>query len=300
MTQTEQNSSKAASLGAKMRSALLFFDAMGIEHPIDDFAHDRFGESEKLVELSRPSIAAKSTPGNEATASGPERLEARGSGQQTMPPRTTPSGPAIIPEASSELIAQAQSCARNAQSLDELRAALEKFDGLVIRKTAKSLVFGDGKAGAKLMLIGEAPGRDEDQQGIPFVGRSGQLLNKMLEAIGLAREDVYITNVIPWRPPGNRTPTPAETNACRPFIERHIELVRPEVLVFLGAASAQQLTGAKEGILRLRGRWLDYRLNEKITPALATLHPAYLLRSPAQKRLAWRDFLSVKKRLEEA
>jgi DNA polymerase len=148
------------------------------------------------------------------------------------------------------------------------------------------------------MLVGEAPGRDEDIQGLPFVGRSGQLLDRMLAAIGLTRNDVYIANVVPWRPPGNRTPTPQETAACRPFVERQIELADPDFLILLGGAAAKELLDSPEGILKLRGRWREYDTGRRTIRAMATLHPAYLLRQPLQKRLAWRDFLALKAALD--
>ena len=150
------------------------------------------------------------------------------------------------------------------------------------------------------MVVGEAPGRDEDIEGRPFVGRSGQLLDRMLAAIGLDRTSAYIANVIPWRPPGNRTPTPHETEICRPFIERQIELVAPKLLVTLGGASAKVLLNTPDGIMRLRGNWRAYAMRSGETiPVMPTLHPAYLLRNPAHKRLAWRDFLEVKAKLRE-
>jgi DNA polymerase len=148
------------------------------------------------------------------------------------------------------------------------------------------------------MLVGEAPGRDEDIEGLPFVGRSGQLLNRMLAAIGLDRTSVYIANVVPWRPPGNRTPTPQETSICRPFIERQIELADPDFLICLGGAAAKELMGTAEGILRLRGQWRDYDTGTRTIRAMATLHPAYLLRQPLQKRLVWRDLLTLKAALD--
>ncbi len=194
-------------------------------------------------------------------------------------------------------VGAAREAARSAASLDELRAALERFEGCNLRTTAKRLVFADGDPQARVMLVGEAPGRDEDEQGLPFVGRSGRLLDRILAAIGLDRTSVYIANVVPWRPPGNRTPTPQETEICKPFVARQIELVDPDVLVFLGGASAAALAGATEGILRLRGRWLDYDAGTRRIRALATLHPAYLLRQPIQKRLAFRDFLALKRAL---
>lgn len=184
-------------------------------------------------------------------------------------------------------------------SLADLRACLEAFDGCNLKRTAKSLVFADGNPDARVMFIGEAPGRDEDLQGKPFVGRSGQLLDRMLKAIGLDRSQVYIANTVPWRPPGNRTPTPQETEICRPFIQREIELVNPDVVVFLGAASAKTLLGVQDGIRKMRGRWMTYPVAGRQVAALATYHPAYLLRSPLEKRLSWRDFLSVKSKLHE-
>ncbi|WP_067339792.1 uracil-DNA glycosylase [Stappia indica] len=211
-------------------------------------------------------------------------------------------GAAVVP--GDEVVVAAREAARSAATLDELRETLARFDGCNLKLTAKSLVFADGPADAKVMFVGEAPGREEDARGLPFVGRSGQLLDRMLEAIGLARGEVYITNVVPWRPPGNRTPSPQETEICKPFVLRQIELVRPKVLVFLGGASAKALTGVQDGILRLRGRWLELPLGPDAQGAtiraMATLHPAYLLRSPVQKRYAWRDFLAIKAALDEA
>lgn len=183
-------------------------------------------------------------------------------------------------------------------SLEELVDSLRTLEGCTLKHTAMNLVFGDGSPNSGIMFIGEAPGEEEDRRGIPFVGRAGRLLDLMLGAIGYDRSQVYVTNVLPWRPPGNRSPTPAEIALCLPFVERHIELINPEVLVLLGGIAAKSLLGKTEGITRLRGRWFDYRTpnREPIIPALATLHPAYLLRSPAQKREAWRDLLILKRK----
>ena len=191
----------------------------------------------------------------------------------------------------------ARELARSAANLDELRALLTNFEGCGLKKTASRLCLSRGSKHARLMLIGEAPGRDEDIQGEPFVGRAGQLLDRMLAAIGLTEADVYITNLVFWRPPGNRTPTPEEVQICQPFVERQIELLGPKLLVFLGNAAAKQLTGATEGILKLRGKWLTYPLGEGIR-AMATLHPAYLLRTPIAKRLAWRDLIAIRDALD--
>jgi DNA polymerase len=192
----------------------------------------------------------------------------------------------------------ARAAAASAATLGDLQAILQDFTGCNLRATAKSLVFADGNPEARVMLIGEAPGREEDDAGLPFVGRSGQLLDRMLAAIGLDRSSVYIANVVPWRPPGNRTPTPQETEICKPFIARQIELSRADLIVFLGGAAASALVGTTDGILKLRGRWLDYDAGSRKLKALATLHPAYLLRQPLQKRLAWRDFRDLRRKLD--
>jgi len=188
--------------------------------------------------------------------------------------------------------------AASAGSLEDLRAVLEAFDGCALKATASRLVFADGDPAGGLMLIGEAPGADEDRQGKPFVGRAGRLLDKMLAAIGLDRRHAYIANIVPWRPPGNRTPTPQETAICLPFIHRQIELAAPRVLVTLGGPSTQTLLGVKDGILRTRGRWSSCTVAGRAIPTMPTLHPAYLLRQPAQKRLAWRDLQAIKKAFE--
>jgi len=188
--------------------------------------------------------------------------------------------------------------AGSAATLAELEALVARFEGCALKRTAKNLCFARGHDGARLMLIGEAPGRDEDLQGKPFVGRAGKLLDRMLDAIGLSEDQVYITNTVYWRPPGNRTPTPEEVEACAPFLARQIELNAPDVLVLLGNAAAKNILHVTEGIMRLRGKWLIYRSGDREIPALATLHPAYLLRNPEAKRLVWRDLLSLKEKLE--
>jgi uracil-DNA glycosylase family 4 len=197
-------------------------------------------------------------------------------------------------------IASAREAARTAPSLEVLRGMLENFDGCALKFTATRLVFADGNPQARIMFVGEAPGRDEDIEGLPFVGRSGKLLDRMIAAIGLDRGNVYIANVIPWRPPGNRTPTPQETQICLPFIQRQIELVNPDVLVTLGNPSTQTLLATREGIMKTRGKWFDYDTGTRKIRALATFHPAYLLRSPSYKRMAWQDLRSVAKALEQA
>jgi DNA polymerase len=189
--------------------------------------------------------------------------------------------------------------AAECKTLDDLRRAMEAFDDLPLRRTARSTVFADGNPEAAVMVIGEAPGQEEDRQGLPFVGKSGKLLDRMLASIGLDRDSVYITNVVPWRPVENRKPTVDEVAVCLPFVTRHIDLVDPQLLILLGGASASALLARHEGINRLRGRWFDYSAPglPRPIPAMATFHPAYLLRTPAAKREAWRDLLQVKKRL---
>ena len=228
-----------------------------------------------------------------------------------MPPRApepprpdfTRAGPAIAlaapPQATDEAVMAARQAAKSAGTLDELRALLEKFEGCALKGSATQLVFADGNPKAKLMLVGEAPGRDEDIEGLPFVGRSGKLLDRMLAAIGFDRTSVYIANVVPWRPPGNRTPTPQETQICLPFVLRQIELVDPDILVCLGGPSEQTLLGIKDGITKTRGRWFSFNSGKREIRAMPTFHPAFLLRSPLQKRFAWRDFLAVKKAMTE-
>jgi len=202
---------------------------------------------------------------------------------------------APAPEAA---ISSAREAARTAPTLEALRGLLEKFDGCALKSTATRLVFADGNPKARIMFVGEAPGREEDIEGLPFVGRSGKLLDRMIAAIGLDRTSVYIANVIPWRPPGNRTPTPQETQICLPFIQRQIELVNPDVLVTLGNPSTQTLLQTREGIMKTRGRWFDYDTGTRVIRALATFHPAYLLRSPSYKRLAWLDLRAIARALE--
>ncbi len=191
----------------------------------------------------------------------------------------------------------AREAAASAKDLDALRGLLENFQGCGLRATATQLVFADGNPKARVMFVGEAPGYEEDISGKPFVGRSGKLLDRMMEAIGLDRTKAYIANVVPWRPPGNRTPTPQETAICLPFVHRQIELAEPDILVTLGQPATQTLLGTREGITRTRGRWFKYDTGTREIRAMATLHPAYLLRQPLQKRLAWRDFLALKKAL---
>jgi len=215
-------------------------------------------------------------------------------GSQAAPQRPASAAAPVSPDAA---VMAAREAAKNATTLDELRALLADFEGCALRATATQLVFADGNPQSRVMFVGEAPGYDEDIVGRPFVGRSGKLLERMMVAIGLDRTSSYIANVVPWRPPGNRTPTPQETAICLPFIRRQIELANPDILVCLGGPAMQTLLGIKDGITRSRGRWFSYDTGRREIRALATFHPAFLLRSPLQKRFAWRDFLALKKAL---
>jgi DNA polymerase len=217
-------------------------------------------------------------------------------------PRPAPAAPVLTglaepPLAPDAAIASAREAARTVPTLEALRALLDTFEGCALRSTATQLVFADGNPQARVMFVGEAPGRDEDIEGLPFVGRSGKLLDRMIAAIGLDRSKAYIANVIPWRPPGNRTPTPQETQICLPFIQRQIELVNPDILVTLGNPSTQTLLGTREGIMRTRGKWVDYDTGTRVIRALPTFHPAYLLRSPSYKRMSWQDLRAIAKAL---
>ena len=192
----------------------------------------------------------------------------------------------------------AMEIAAKCQTLAELKSALETFDGSQLRKLATNTVFADGNPASRIMFIGEAPGHDEDKAGLPFVGRAGKLLDKMLAAIGLDRKSAYIINVMPWRPPENRNPDPGEVAICIPFLRRHIEIAQPRIMVMLGAVAARHVLGLNDGIMKLRGRWLEYRIGTDMIPVLPTLHPAYLLRQPAHKKLAWRDLQALADRLD--
>ncbi|GAB4577080.1 MAG: uracil-DNA glycosylase [Roseibium sp.] len=287
----------------QIEALLDFFTNAGVdcflgEEPVDWFALTREQAQQRTQPLtpaaSAPVVQPARGPVHRDDAAQTRRQVAPSAvGQQTVTADAASS--AVLPDG--EVIAAARDLAAQATSLDQLQAFLAGFEGCNLKLTAKKLVFADGNPEARLMFVGEAPGRDEDLQGKPFVGRSGQLLDRMLEAIGLDRSSAYIANVVPWRPPGNRTPTPQETEICKPFIVRQIELVDPDVLVFLGAASAKTLLGVQDGIRKMRGRWMSYPSGGKEIAAIATYHPAYLLRSPLEKRLSWRDFLAIKQKL---
>lgn len=186
---------------------------------------------------------------------------------------------------------------KSIKTLDELRATMQRFDAGALSDGARQAVFSRGNPDANLMVIGEAPGRDEDIQGKPFVGRSGQLLDQMLAAIGLTSEQFYVTNVVNWRPPKNRNPKPEEIALCRPFLEKHIELAKPKILLLVGGVSMTALTG-QTGIMKNHGQWQDIEIGGLSLPSMPLYHPAFLLRQPALKKDAWRDLLSLRAKLE--
>ena len=253
-----------------LRTLIEWYVEAGVDLAIDESPHDRFVPPPALIEQPAPAP------------------------QPSLRPVAVPLPMRAVAMAPEEAVGAARHEAAAARTLDELKALMERFDGCSLKATANRLVFADGRPGSRVMLVGEAPGAEEDREGLPFVGRSGKLLDRMLAAIGLDRNDVYIANIIPWRPPGNRTPTPQESAICLPFITRQIALANPDILVCLGGPAAQTLLQQRDGILKMRGQWFDYACGERVIRALATLHPAYLLRQPQQKRLAWRDLLALK------
>ena len=259
-----------------VQQLLAFYLEAGVDCALAEEPIDRLSDSELISAASRPAQPPTARPAG------------------AIPVARTEAGPGT--EAA---ILSAREAARTAPTLDALRALLENFDGCALKATSTRLVFADGNPQARIMFVGEAPGREEDLEGLPFVGRSGKLLDRMIAAIGLDRTSAYIANVIPWRPPGNRTPTPQETQICLPFIQRQIELVNPDVLVTLGNPSTQTLLETREGIMKTRGRWFEYNTGTRVIRAIATFHPAYLLRSPGYKRMAWQDLRAIAKALEQ-
>lgn len=303
-----------SNVNAALAALVDWYAAAGVDACLEDSPVDRFAESRAEAEARRTRAAESPPQGTFATqpmaarpiksppvnVPEPRRLALPAERPRFEPPPQPIARPALAAGVPGDhAVMAAREAARSATNLDDLKRILEGFEGCNLRLTARRVVFADGNPKARVMLVGEAPGKEEDEQGMPFVGRSGQLLDRMLASIGLDRAQAYIANVVPWRPPGNRTPTPQETEICRPFIARQIELVDPAVLVLLGGAAASALTGAKEGILKLRGTWLTYQAETRPMRALATLHPAYLLRQPLQKRLAWRDLLALRGALDE-
>lgn len=278
------------------QAALQWHIDMGCDECVADEPINRFETSAQAA-----AVTAATTADRMPQADAPQsRPSAQAPSSSPAMPSSTRGTKTSAAEIDSQLqIGNARHAAENAQTIDDLRAAIEVFEGCGLKKTATNLVLCDGPVDAKLMLVGEAPGAEEDRKGLPFVGPSGQLLNAMLDSIGIAREQVMISNSVFWRPPGNRTPTTQETVVCRPFIERLIELVNPQVLVCVGAPSAHNLLGETQGISRLRGKWYTYQTPKLSAPvdAMAMFHPAYLLRTPIKKRDAWHDLLMIKQKL---
>ena len=258
---------------ATAAAALRWWSSAGVTIAVEETPRNRFDERTEGIARSEAAVRATVAPQARET--------------QSDPPRDRP----VCPPAAE---AAAHALAASSPDLETLRSNLERFEGCALKGTATQLVFGDGAPGSRVMFVGEAPGGDEDRIGRPFVGRAGQLLDRMLHAIGLNRQQVYIANVVPWRPPGNRTPTPQETQACLPFIRRQIELAAPEILVCLGGSATQTLLGVREGITRARGNWFAYECDSgRSIRAFAMFHPAYLLRQPGQKRQAWTDMRAL-------
>jgi uracil-DNA glycosylase family 4 len=274
---------------------LRWYKHAGIDLALGDEPVDQFA-SFKEQAMSRKSTALEKVRGsNEAGSQNINKMAAVAS-RSANPPPTQMSGAAMPDE---NAVNSARQKAKAAGSLNELREVLADFKGCNLHLSAKNMVFADGNPEADIMLIGEAPGRDEDIHGLPFVGRSGRLLDSMLAAIKLDRENTYLTNIIPWRPPGNRTPTVQEIEICRPFVERHIELVNPKMIILLGGATAKILLNSTQGIVKLRGRWKTYEMADRQIDAITMFHPANLLDHPAQKKMAWQDLLKIKQKLLE-
>ena len=276
----------AFNLDLSPETLLRWYLEAGVDEAILENPVNRYRQAEPTG--PDPAVAAKEMQPAERRPEGSAGSEARS-------PAATVQGVAVAP------VESAVEAAQRATSIEELRATLANFEQCPLKNTATNLVFGDGCTSARIIFIGEAPGAEEDRRGIPFVGPSGRLLDRMLESIQLDRNKAFISNTIFWRPPGNRSPTSSEVATCMPFVERIIELIDPRILVALGGPAASALLGQAESVGRLRGRWFTYhtpRLPRPI-PTTAIFHPAYLLRSPAQKRLAWRDLLAIKAKLSE-
>ncbi len=287
---------------ADLADILAFYAEAGVDCALDEEPHDRLGQVLPALAASAPLVPSAEGQLRPAAAAATSERGPLSPRMLHRPPAAAPEGPRPASQAAAmtpdEAAASARALAGEAATLDALRDALAAFQGCALHATAKNLCFADGNPAARIMLIGEAPGADEDRQGLPFVGVSGQLLDKMLGAIGLVRaRDAYIANIVPWRPPGNRTPTPQEMMICKPFIERQIELAAPDILVTIGAPSSHALLGVK-GIMAERGKWREFIVGGRAIPALPTLHPSYLLRNPIAKRQAWADFRSLKARLD--
>ncbi|MCH7832304.1 MAG: uracil-DNA glycosylase [Proteobacteria bacterium] len=285
------------------RELLEWYAEAGVDETIADRPVNRFEEKPQAANPAAPPVPPEPGPGESKPieSNGEKKGLADAAAPSPSPREPPPEPPVSVPQggANGEVTA-AVHLARSAGSVDELRRALESFDGCGLKKTATNLVFTDGNAQAPILFVGEGPGAEEDRQGLPFVGPSGKLLDKMLASIGLDRTGVLISNTVFWRPPGNRTPSAQETAVCMPFLERLIELVDPKVLVALGGPAAKSLLAETTSVGRLRGKWFSYSTPGLARPidATALYHPAYLLRSPGQKRVTWMDWLGIKRKLQ--
>ncbi len=273
---------------------LAWYEAMGVDAAVADQPTDWLARGARAPGAGFALPAAKAEGAQDVERAQP----AARAGPVGAPPQTTRPPRRFVgtPPAAGE--PQGRSAPAATRALPELEAMLRRFEGCGLKATAKNLCFYRGAERARLMIVGEAPGRDEDLEGKPFVGRAGMLLDKMLAAIGLFEADVHITNIVYWRPPGNRTPTPQEAIACRPFLERQVALVEPQIVLALGGAAAKHLFDVADGIMRVRGKWRDIEIGGHKARAMATLHPAYLLRTPAAKGMAWRDLLAINEALK--
>ncbi len=280
-------------LSAQELSALLHFYAdAGVEWLLEDEPVDRiaaFAAAQAERRAAQPQRQAELSP----QAAGSTRQSTSRTAPAPRPAAST--GTAVVPDA--EAAAAARQAAEGAATLEELKGVLEAFTGCNLKNGARSTVFASGNATSGVMVIGSLPSAEDDRDGTPFSGRQGQLLDKMLSAIGLSRENTLLTNAVPWRPPGNRTPSPAEIDICRPFIERQIVLAQPKLLLLLGNFAARFFMGEDGTIFSLRGEWREVAIGGTNLPALASFHPQDLLTAPANKPLAWRDLLLFRQRL---
>lgn len=295
-----------AAIYANWEDLIRFYAEAGVDSALSDEPVNRFAQSATQArhqpqnksdrtgsqqQVSGSSSSAQAAPRtNQPVAQTPK--------QQSSSANTAAAQAAIAPET---LLQEARQIAQNALNLEDLQQAMAGFDGCRLKFTAKNICFSDGSANADLMVIGDAPGRDDDLEGIPFSGPAGHMLNRILAAINLSRESAYLANTLPWRPPGNRAATPLELQLCRPFLDRQIELVAPKVIVALGDPAAKALTASRDPIYKLRGNWHNLTTTGGyVADVMPSLHPDYLLRTPAQKRFAWEDWLMVKMRLTQA
>jgi len=295
MSEESQNPDEEEARAALLE-ALRWQLEMGVDEALEESPQDRYALSaaEHRDKVTQATLKAQAEGESAQLAATPSAPPGKGANPALFEPKVG------ALQSNEAVVGEARAAADGAQDIAALKLAVEAFEGCALKKTAFSCVFADGEPQAPLMILGEAPGANEDRQGLPFVGDAGKLLDRMLAAIERDRESAYISNVIFWRPPGNRTPTAEETAACLPFVERHIALARPKILFLVGGSAAGTLLGETRGVMKLRGKWHTYqnRYLDKPIPAMVSLHPAYLLRQPGHKRLAWRDLLEVKQALD--